>query len=222
MTNDLRKLAEAATPGKVSQFPAKGFARGSVVRKFGQGPNLLVVRQLDCTTVVVIVEGDEGGNLRLREYQTGDLEQTLADHGRQDHEFDLRWQADRRAIERWRGKHPGKELTWPDHVDLVIWLGEEYAARVAELEGQREVDRGLANGRNAVIKQLDACVAELEAENKRLNAMAKPCLSKKARASLGEMCEAMEAMDDDTTDSTALRLLLEWHDRRAAAAMEGK
>lgn len=39
--------------------------------------------------------------------------------------FDLRWNADRRAIKRWQEAHPGNELTWPDHADLVVWLMEQ-------------------------------------------------------------------------------------------------
>jgi len=40
--------------------------------------------------------------------------------------FDLRWQADRRAIKRWQAAHPGNDLTWPDHADMVVWLMERY------------------------------------------------------------------------------------------------
>ena len=36
--------------------------------------------------------------------------------------FDLRWKADMRAIKRWQAAHPGNELTWPDHADMVVWL----------------------------------------------------------------------------------------------------
>lgn len=39
--------------------------------------------------------------------------------------FDLRHKADMRAIKRWQEAHPGKELTWPDHADLVCWLMEQ-------------------------------------------------------------------------------------------------
>lgn len=36
--------------------------------------------------------------------------------------FDLRWQADMRAIKRWQAAGSGLDLTWPDHSDLVVWL----------------------------------------------------------------------------------------------------
>ncbi len=39
--------------------------------------------------------------------------------------FDLRWKADMRAIKRWQAAHPGNELVWPDHADLVVWLLEQ-------------------------------------------------------------------------------------------------
>jgi len=41
--------------------------------------------------------------------------------------FDLRWKADRRAIKRWQAAHPGNDLTWPDHADMVVWLMERYS-----------------------------------------------------------------------------------------------
>lgn len=36
--------------------------------------------------------------------------------------FELRWAADQRAISRWQAAGEGRELTWPDHADLVVWL----------------------------------------------------------------------------------------------------
>lgn len=35
---------------------------------------------------------------------------------------DLRYAADMRAIKAWQEAHPGNDLVWPDHVDLVTWL----------------------------------------------------------------------------------------------------
>lgn len=47
--------------------------------------------------------------------------------------FDLHWRASMRAIKRWQEAHPGSDLTWPDHADLVVWLLEQLdAAREAE------------------------------------------------------------------------------------------
>lgn len=39
--------------------------------------------------------------------------------------FDMRWAADMRAIKRWQAAGTGRELTWPDHADLVVWLLEQ-------------------------------------------------------------------------------------------------
>lgn len=37
--------------------------------------------------------------------------------------FDLRWKADMRGIKRWQDEKPTeRELKWPDHADLVVWL----------------------------------------------------------------------------------------------------
>ena len=54
-----------------------------------------------------------------------DLRRIADDIEEHRYSFDLRWKADMRAIERWQGAHPGKELVWPDHADLVVWLLEQ-------------------------------------------------------------------------------------------------
>lgn len=45
------------------------------------------------------------------------------------HTFVVRWQADMRAIGRWRKAHPGNDLRWPDHADMVVWLLEQIEAK---------------------------------------------------------------------------------------------
>lgn len=61
----------------VVELPTIGFARGAVVRPKGGGPNMLVVRCLEDRTVVIVIESDEGGDLRLRDLKSSDLEQLL-------------------------------------------------------------------------------------------------------------------------------------------------
>ena len=39
--------------------------------------------------------------------------------------LNLRWDADQRAIKRWQAAHPGNDLVWPDHADMVVWLLEQ-------------------------------------------------------------------------------------------------
>lgn len=39
--------------------------------------------------------------------------------------FDVRWRADMTVIKAWQDAHPGNDLHWPDHADLVVWLLEE-------------------------------------------------------------------------------------------------
>jgi pyrroloquinoline quinone (PQQ) biosynthesis protein C len=41
--------------------------------------------------------------------------------------FALRWNADMRAIKRWQAA-TGRELVWPDHADLCVWLLEQLDA----------------------------------------------------------------------------------------------
>lgn len=61
----------------VTAIPSFGFARGAVVRRHDGGPNMLVVRGFLDVTVVVVVEGDRDGQLRLREVATSDLVELL-------------------------------------------------------------------------------------------------------------------------------------------------
>jgi hypothetical protein len=80
---------------------------------------------------------------RLREYANARSVNLLheAVNALVEHElsFDLRWAADMRAIKLWQEK-TGKELVWPDHADLVVFLGE----KVSRLEARnRELERRL-------------------------------------------------------------------------------
>lgn len=50
--------------------------------------------------------------LAWRDAELAELQQT----------FYLRWNADMRAIARWRKENPGREMMMSDHADLVIWL----------------------------------------------------------------------------------------------------
>lgn len=61
----------------VSAIPTFGFARGAVVRTAPDGPNMLVVRGLGDRTAVIVIEGDAGGQVRLRDVATADLFQVL-------------------------------------------------------------------------------------------------------------------------------------------------
>ena len=61
-------------------------------------------------------------------------EAALAEHK---HSFDLRWQADQRARALWRKDRPDRDMIWPDHADLCVWLLEQrdaLAAKLAEAE----------------------------------------------------------------------------------------
>lgn len=47
---------------------------------------------------------------------------------------DLRWNADQRAIQRWKAAHPDKPLTQPDHADLCVWLMAELETALTAAE----------------------------------------------------------------------------------------
>lgn len=50
--------------------------------------------------------------------------------------FELRWAADQRAISRWQAAGEGRELTWPDHADLVVWLLRQLEALDAPMTSE--------------------------------------------------------------------------------------
>jgi hypothetical protein len=50
------------------------------------------------------------------------LEQRIAEFERS---FDLRWNCDMRAIKKWQAAGEGRELKWPDHADLCVFLLEQ-------------------------------------------------------------------------------------------------
>ena len=63
--------------GTVETIPSAAFARGAVVRRGADGPNMLVVRSWPDETCVVAVEGQADGTLRLRGVPTAELRQVL-------------------------------------------------------------------------------------------------------------------------------------------------
>lgn len=68
--------------------------------------------------------------------------------------FDLRWKADMRAIKQWQAAHPGNDLVWPDHVDLVLWLAERDEAAQAENKRLREAHANLDAWATAEVRRL--------------------------------------------------------------------
>ena len=59
--------------------------------------------------------------------------------------FDLRWKADMRGIERWRKEKPKeRDLTWPDHADMVVWL-------MVELDQLESLNADLRKEINAIL-----------------------------------------------------------------------
>jgi len=62
---------------EVIEIPSRGFARGAVVRIKGEANNMLVIRGLETTTLVIVCESDNGGDARMREFPSRDLVQIL-------------------------------------------------------------------------------------------------------------------------------------------------
>lgn len=60
------------------RIPSFGFARGAIVHRRGSSRNMLVVRGLGETTACIVIESDQSGAVRLREFPTADLTEVLA------------------------------------------------------------------------------------------------------------------------------------------------
>ena len=72
------------------------------------------------TTIKQIIK-EKDNKIRRCNETIKNLKEIIKDY---DFSFSLRWKADMRAIKKWQKKH-GKELTWPDHTDLCMWLMEQ-------------------------------------------------------------------------------------------------
>jgi len=87
--------------------------------------------------------GEAGPCARCRDYERepGDyVEDAIEAEGKvaeltkelaeRDASFELRWSADMRAIARWREESPvERDLFWPDHADMVVWLLGQLTAK---------------------------------------------------------------------------------------------
>jgi hypothetical protein len=88
----------------------------------------------------------------------------LADKSQLQRTFDLRWDADMRAIKRWQAANPGNDLVWPDRADLVVWLLDRDAERAAKLKeelqryttGDNRTDYG--RGWNCAMEEAESIV----------------------------------------------------------------
>ena len=83
-----------------------------LVRDFEQA---VIALQTHCDA-----HSDKWNAVRSKRAQT---RKALLEHLKELHyTFDLRWEADMRAIKQWREANPGNEDVFPDHTDLCVWL----------------------------------------------------------------------------------------------------
>jgi hypothetical protein len=62
--------------------------------------------------ILLCIQRSVARNIKVLKAEVADMRAT----------FDLRYNAHMKAIKRWQEDAPGRELAWPDHVDLVVWL----------------------------------------------------------------------------------------------------
>lgn len=81
-----------------------------------------------------------------------DLDEEIADH---DIGFNLRWDADMRAIKRWQSE-TGRDLVWPDHADMVVWLLNK-VDEICDVHDKLRI--GMADKAEQITKQRDVAEA---------------------------------------------------------------
>lgn len=69
--------ATQTTSAQVIPIPSLGFTRGAIVHRSGSTRNMLVVRGLGETTACIVIESDDAGAVRLREFPTAELTEVL-------------------------------------------------------------------------------------------------------------------------------------------------
>jgi hypothetical protein len=161
-----------------------------------------------------------------RSLQTKDAEIARLKDADVEHEasFDLRWKADLRAIERWRGARKDRELIWPDHADLCVnaldWVETAERAlkdRDAEVERlksawqERENEALTLRAANAdFARSFSDLQDELAAGRKSADAACTQCAD--AERALNTAYNELAAAQRDTARVVTLHLASEYHD----------
>lgn len=64
------------------------------------------------------------------------LQESMQECAELQHIFDMRWEADMRAIKDWQAI-TGRDMTWPDHADLCVFLLLNLDMKTQQLEKQQ-------------------------------------------------------------------------------------
>lgn len=99
-------------------------------------------------TTVIAAKKLEAEIERLREYEAS---------------FQMHWDADQKGIKLWQEAHPGSDLTWPDHAEMVAWM-------LGEIERLRE-DLSYAKQELMFAQALAVQTAGLDGDAKRSDAL---------------------------------------------------
>ena len=137
LLTDLKRLAGAELPASAQAADAflKGTARPESGHHEALEPALLErARAMVGDWRVWVSEGQYHVFTSLPEALIAEIDRLTGELMGYRRSFQLRWQADKRATERWRKEAPDRELTWPDHADLVVWL----LGQLRELEAERD------------------------------------------------------------------------------------
>ena len=97
------------------------------------------------------------------------------------HIFDLRHKADMRGIKMWQEK-TGKNLTWPDHADIVVFLLEKIDALASQ--AATKPDPKKVENLEWALDELKFHEADLRQKNDKHGAKAFPILYRAAKAYL--------------------------------------
>lgn len=81
---------------------------------------------IDALVRQAYLEGFDRGGESRKVYDEERFKDIVEDRDEMQQLFDLQWEADMRAVKRWREAHPGNDLVLPDRANMVVWLMEQY------------------------------------------------------------------------------------------------
>lgn len=126
---EIERLAHAATPGPLL------VEEGSCLGEESDRWSVMADRGDKHFFVATIENGAPGDTLETEKANAGlfaashemvaEIKRLREELAEREASFDLRWNADMRAIRMWQEAHPGNDNVWPSHDDLCVWLMEQ-------------------------------------------------------------------------------------------------
>lgn len=83
---------------------------------------------IDALVRQAYLEGFMRGGEARKVYDEARVNKAIEESDELEALFDMQWEADQRAVKRWRAAHPDNDMVLPDRADMVVWLMEQLDA----------------------------------------------------------------------------------------------